>query len=295
MAIIINSAWDAQQFYKEKEEARRHINSAWDAQQYYQTYGGNGHAGNWGSKEWAVQKYGNAYVYNPAKRCWSLTALPSFNTTSFKSSKISAGKGISFKGGSSGAISQAGATNSSKDASTSSKTAAEKEYIDIEFNTLTGDIELIPTKNNLKIKVNNTVNLKGVGKYLSGLYFVSEIKHRVDKDGGYSMTMTLFKNGFGDSLKSSAVLDSGATSPANDGRADVVDTTENVVTSKIKVGDKVKIVGDNATYANAYDGVKVPNWVKQQVLTVDAISSDGNRARVNPIWSWTYVKYLKLV
>ena len=62
-----------------------------------------------------------------------------------------------------------------------------------------------------------------------------------------------------------------------------------------KVGDKVKIVGDNATYANAYDGVKVPNWVKQQVLTVDAISSDGNRARVNPIWSWTYVKYLKLV
>lgn len=295
MAININSAWDAQQFYKEKEEARKHINSAWDAQQYYQTYGGNGHAGNWGSKEWAVQQYGNAYVYNPAKHCWSLTALPPFNTTSFKSSKISSGKGISFKGGSSGAISQAGATNSSKDASTSSKTAAEKEYIDIEFNTLTGDIELIPTKNNLKIKVNNTVNLKGVGKYLSGLYFVSEIKHRIDKDGGYSMTMTLFKNGFGESLKSSAVLDSGATSPANDGRADVVDTTENVVTSKIKVGDKVKIVGDNATYANAYDGVKVPNWVKQQVLTVDAISSDGNRARVNPIWSWTYVKYLKLV
>lgn len=295
MAIIINSAWDAQQFYKEKEEARKHINSAWDAQQYYQTYGGNGHAGNWGSREWSAQKYGNAYVYNPAQRSWSLTALPSFNTTSFKSSKISAGKGISFKGGSSGAISQAGATNSSKDASTSSKTAAEKEYIDIEFNTLTGDIELIPTKNNLKIKVNNTVNLKGVGKYLSGLYFVSEIKHRIDKDGGYSMTMTLFKNGFGESLKSSAVLDSGATSPANDGRADVVDTTENVVTSKIKVGDKVKIVGDNATYANAYDGVKVPNWVKQQVLTVDAISSDGNRARVNPIWSWTYVKYLKLV
>ena len=132
MAIVINSAWDAQQFYKEKEEARKHINSAWDAQQYYQTYGGNGQAGNWGSREWAVQKYGNAYIYNPAQRKWSLSALPSFNTTSFKSSKISSGKGLSFKGGSSGAISQAGATNSSKDASTSSKTAAEKEYIDID-------------------------------------------------------------------------------------------------------------------------------------------------------------------
>ena len=69
MGIVINSQWDAQQFYKEKEEARKHINSAWDAQQYYQTYGGNGQSGNWGSKEWYSQKYGNAYVYSPATRC----------------------------------------------------------------------------------------------------------------------------------------------------------------------------------------------------------------------------------
>ena len=52
MAIVINSQWDAQQFYKQKEEARRHINSQWDAQQFYETYGGNGHSGNWGSHEW---------------------------------------------------------------------------------------------------------------------------------------------------------------------------------------------------------------------------------------------------
>ena len=295
MGIVINSQWDAQQFYKEKEEARKHINSAWDAQQYYQTYGGNGQSGNWGSKEWYAQKYGNAYVYSPATRCWSLTALPSFNTSSFKTSSISSGSGISFKGGSSGSVSQAGATNTSKDAATSSKTAAEKEYIDIEFNTLTGDIELIPTKNNLKIVVGSTINLNGVGKYLSGLYFVSEIKHRIDKDSGYTMSMTLFKNGFGESLKSSAVIGSSATSPAADGRADTIDTSGNVVNSRIKVGDKVRIVGDDAIYSNAHEGAKVPNWVKEQTLTVDAISEDGGRARLNPIWSWTYVKYLKLV
>ena len=42
MAIVINSAWDAQQYYKEREEARKHINSASDAQYFYETYGGNG-------------------------------------------------------------------------------------------------------------------------------------------------------------------------------------------------------------------------------------------------------------
>ena len=55
------------------------------------------------------------------------------------------------------------------------------------------------------------------------------------------------------------------------------------------------IVGENATYANASDGVKVPGWVKEQVLTIDALSDDGTRARVNPIWSWTYTKFLKKV
>ena len=125
---------------------------------------------------------------------------------------------------------------------------------------------------------------------MSGLYFVSEVKHKIDKDNGYSMTVTLLKNGFGDSLKSAY----SNISPASDSRSDAVDTSNNVVNNKIKVGDKVKIVGD-AIYSNAHEGVKVPNWVKEQVLTVDSISEDGGRARLSPIWSWTYIKYLKLV
>lgn len=298
MAIVINSAWDAKCFYEEKEKARRSINSAWDAQCFYETYGGNGYAGNWGSHEWAANRasLGTTYTYNSALRMWTKQGSMSFNTDSLKlnlsTSKggFSGGSGLGFSGGSGGAISQAGAVNSEKDAATDSKTGAEKEYIDVEFNTLTGDVELIPTKNNMKLKAGQTVEFRGIGKYLSGLYFIAEIKRKIDKDNGFSMTATLYKNGFGDTLKSTV---SPAKSPAQDNRVEKVDTSKNTVNNKFKVGDKVKIVGDDAVYANAHDGVKVPNWVKQQVLTIDAISEDGARVRLNPIWSWTYTKFLK--
>ena len=277
MAIVINSAWDAKCFYEEKEKARRSINSAWDAQCFYETYGGNGYAGNWGSHEWAAKRasLGTTYTYNAALRMWTKQGSMSFNTDSLKlnlsTSKggFSGGSGLGFSGGSGG---------------------AEKEYIDVEFNTLTGDVELIPTKNNMKLKAGQTVEFRGIGKYLSGLYFIAEIKRKIDKDNGFSMTATLYKNGFGDTLKSTVPP---AKSPAQDNRVEKVDTSKNTVNNKFKVGDKVKIVGDDAVYANAHDGVKVPNWVKQQVLTIDAISEDGARVRLNPIWSWTYTKFIK--
>ena len=290
MAIVINSAWDAQQYYKEKEEARKHINSAWDAQMYYQTYGGNGMEGNWGSREWVAQKYGNTYVYSPATRSWTKSSLSSFSTDGFTSSTKLSNAGLGFNKDSTGSVSQSGAVNS-KDASSNSKTGAEKEYIDIEFNTLTGDIEIIPTKSNMKLKVGCTVVLNGVGKYLSGLYFVSEIRRKISKDNGYSMSLTLFKNGFGDSLKSSTI--SGST-PTED-RFEKIDTTEQNVNYNFQIGDKVRIVGDDAIYSNAHQGVKVPNWVKQKELVIDAFSSDGNRARLKPIWSWTYIKFLQKI
>ena len=94
-----------------------------------------------------------------------------------------------------------GSTNSNTSSQTDSKTAAEKEYIEIEFNTLEGELSLTPTPKAFKIKVNETVDLKGLGKHLSGKYFVSAIKRTISKDGGYSQTLTVIKNGFSDSLK----------------------------------------------------------------------------------------------
>ena len=164
-----------------------------------------------------------------------------------------------------------------------SKGSAEKEYIDIEYNTLVGEMRLTATESSIKIKVGDTIQLEGVGKYLSGLYFVSEVKRDLNKSDGYSQTITVIKTGFGNSLKKSQDPDST--------RLDEVDKSA----GDFKVGDKVKIVGSDAVYSNADEGVKVPDWVKQQTLTVEAVSSDGTRVRLNPIFSWTYTKYVQKV
>lgn len=287
MAIVINSAWDAQVYQREKEEARKHINSAWDAKVFYETYGGNGNQGIWGSRQWIEKQtsLGVSYTYDPILRQWvqnsSSSIAPKLNFDSFALSEDISSLGLG------DSISQSSVT--SPDSDSDSKKEAEKEYIDIEFNTLTGEISVIPTKQNIKIKAGDTIQLNGVGKYLSGLYFVSEIKRTLNQDGGYTQSMTLYKNGFGEKLKVYI-----PSNPSDDGRPDVVDTSSNVVNTKFKIGDKVKIVGDDAVYSNAHEGVKVPDWVKSQTLVIDAISNDGQRARLNPIWSWTYIKYLQL-
>ena len=295
MAIVINSAWDAQLFEQEREEARKHINSAWDAKCFYETYGGNGQIGNWGSPQWSEKRnsYGGTYYqYDPTEREWKKFSASTFNTEGFKSSATFDTGDLSFSGDSSGAISQAGVVNGDKDASTDSKTSAEKDFIEIEFNTLTGEMSLIPTKDNMKIKTNTTICLNGVGKYLSGLYYVAEVRKTLDCDSGYTLSVGLYKNGFGDSLKKKS---DNTPTPTTTGRPAQVDTKENIVQNNIKVGDRVKIVGESAVYANASDGVLVPDYVKGQILTVDAISEDGQRARLSPIWSWTYTKFLQLV
>ena len=69
----------------------------------------------------------------------------------------------------------------------------------------------------------------------------------------------------------------------------------NLENTSFAKGDSIKIVGDGAVYSNASAGVKVPNWVKQKTLTVQQVSSDGTRVLLQPINSWTYVKYVQKV
>lgn len=164
---------------------------------------------------------------------------------------------------------------------------AEKQYIETEFNTLTGELVVIPSKKAIRIKVNDTVEVLGIGKYLSGKYFVSGVKRTISKDDGYSQTLTLLKNGFGDSLKQATT----SSDTPTESRGEKVDKNA----SPFKVGDIVKIVGDNAIYSNAHEGVKVPAWVKEQTLTVQQVSSDGARVLLMPIYSWTYTTFVQKV
>lgn len=162
-----------------------------------------------------------------------------------------------------------------------SKKKADKQYIYTEFNTLSGELVLTSTEKSIRIKVNDTIKIVGLGKYLSGLYFVESIRRTLNKDTGYTHTLTLFKNGFGDSLKKKQSETETRKSEVSKRPAD------------FKVGDTVRIVGDKATYSNAHEGVKVPAWVKKKDLTIKQISEDGSRVRLMPINSWTYTSNIQ--
>lgn len=170
---------------------------------------------------------------------------------------------------------------------TNSAGKANKEQAVLEYNTLEGDMTLRASVGVLKIKQDTTIQIAGIGTYLSGMYYVSNVTYALDASSGFGMTCTLVKTGFGSSLKAPA------TTPVE---VAVREEPVPLATSPaIKVGDSVRIVGDDATYSNASAGVKVPNWVKQKTLTVQQLSSDGTRALVQPIFSWTYLKYLQKV
>ena len=218
-------------------------------------------------------------TYDPETKTW----VPSTSTDSSESVENDSKKEDS-------------GTSPPKNQSTSSNTTtqkeADKEYIEAEFNVLTGELNVIPTTKSIRVKVNDTVKIVGLGKYLSGLYFVSAVRRTLTSDGGYSHSFSLIKNGFGDSVKSPSTSTSTATSSTE------TETRKEEVTvqsSELKVGDSVKIVGDDAIYSNAHDGVKVPAWVKKKTLTVDAISNDGTRVLLMPIFSWTYIKFVQKV
>lgn len=87
---------------------------------------------------------------------------------------------------------------SNKD-TTNSANNANKDFIEIEQNVLEGELSVIP---NPKYKAKNTVKLRFLGKNLTGLYFVENVTHTFDSDGGYTQTMTVSRNGFGDTIKS---------------------------------------------------------------------------------------------
>jgi hypothetical protein len=213
------------------------------------------------------------YVYNP--KTGTMTSNPSSKDSTTGNKNV-----------------PAPATTTESASKVDSKTKAEKEFIEIEYNTLTGDMILKISKKTIKIKVNDTISIQGIGKYLSGLYYVESIRRQIYKTSGYSHSLTVIKTGFGDSMKSSSTAVSVPITETNVARPEEV---KPISPPKLKVGDSVKIVGANAVYSNADDGVRVPDWVKTKVLTIDAVSKDETRVRLQPIWSWTYTKFIQRV
>lgn len=90
-------------------------------------------------------------------------------------------------------------TDTSNKETTESTNGASSEYIEIEENILTGDLNVVPNPN---YKAKSTILLQYLGKNLTGLYFVDKVTHTFNSDGGYTQSMSVSRNGFGSTIKS---------------------------------------------------------------------------------------------
>lgn len=97
---------------------------------------------------------------------------------------------------------------------TTTKEKSDREYKDIEINILEGKADIIP---NPKVHAKGTVRLEGVGTQLTGLYYVESSKHSFNLRG-YDHTLTLTREGFGDSIKDGVVSKPGVTHVDSNGR-----------------------------------------------------------------------------
>lgn len=126
----------------------------------------------------------SSYVYDPVTKSWS-------KSTSNKDTKTNSG------------TTKKSGTDNLQASNTDSSTATgstEQQYNNIEVNTLKGTLTFIVNDRTIKLKVGDTVNLQGIGKYLSGNYYIKEIRRTINATG-YSHTATCIKTDFGSSLK----------------------------------------------------------------------------------------------
>lgn len=181
-------------------------------------------------------------------------------------------------------------TDTSNKDTTESTNSANNDFIEIEENVLTGELNVIPNPN---YKAKTTVLLQYLGKSLTGLYFVDTVTHTFSSDGGYAQTMSVSRNGFGSSLKSgSASKPVGSVTPSQGGLMNSTSDSSRPAESTpqptppkveqrtytIKKGDTLWAIatqyyGNGAKYKDIYNAnksiIKDPNLIYPgQVITI---------------------------
>ena len=163
-------------------------------------------------------------------------------------------------------------TSNSSDKDSSSG-ATEKKYNTIELNTLNGTLSFIVTEETIKLKAGDTVKLKGLGKYLSGNYYVKDITRQISSTG-YEHSATLIKTDFGNSLKVSGSTSKKDTKVVNSTpKADSANRTYTVKKGDCLWNIAKKYYGDGSKYTKIYDAntdkVADPNLIYiGQVLVI---------------------------
>lgn len=199
----------------------------------------------------------SSYTYNPQTGKWTKSTTTNSNST--KKSSGSTNNNTSSNTGTSNLTS----SSSDKNSSTGS---TEKKYNYIEVNTLSGTLSFIVTEETIKLKAGETVKLQGLGKYLSGNYYVKDITRQISSNG-YAHSATLIKTDFGTSLKKSTTTNK----KKNTNKKKTVTkkkTTKKVTSTKskstakrtytVKRGDCLwniakKYYGNGALYTKIYD------------------------------------------
>jgi hypothetical protein len=105
---------------------------------------------------------------------------------------------------------------------TETKTKSDKEFIEVEENILEGSCKINP---NPKIHAKGTVKLTGVGKQLTGLYYVEKSTHSFSSTG-YEQELTVTREGFGDSIKKGNVSKPSVSDVASNGRPQPISPKE---------------------------------------------------------------------
>lgn len=125
----------------------------------------------------------------------------------------------------------AGGVNVTEDAQSKAKT--------YEFKNLEGDLELVPYPKNLSILPGSTVKILGVGKWLSGSYYVMSRSAAISGSGPMTLRLKVVKTKFGDSLKGEKPIviereDLIGYNNNGDGSGDVYDSTTDEISSAVK-------------------------------------------------------------
>ena len=206
----------------------------------------------------------SSYNYDPKTGEWTKTT--SNSGSSSESSSSSSSKPSSSSKSSSSSGNKGDNLSSSSSNKNESKGSVEKKYNTIEINTLNGTLNFIVTEETIKLKAGDTVKLQGLGKYLSGDYYVKDITRQVSKNG-YSHSATLIKTDFGNSLKTASKTSAKKNSTKKSTKKS--STTKKKVSSSsssksaqrtytVKKGDCLwniakKFYGNGALYTKIYD------------------------------------------